>query len=172
MAQKKLAENPLRVDNDFVVSMEYELRLDNGEYVDRASQAAPLEYIHGLGQILPDLEKELFGLAAGQVKEVVLEPVAGFGERNPDHVVSVRRDEFPDDFEFVLGKAVGVVDADMGQDLVARIIAIDPETVTLDFNHPLAGERLHFRVKILGLRPASDEELAHGHVHGGPDAED
>ncbi len=152
--------------NDMVVSMEYQVRILDGREVGRTENDKPFEFIQGRGQIIPGLEKELYGMAVGEKKEVLLEPAQGYGDRQSERVVEVSRAEFPPDFDLAVGNPVAVGDRETGEEFLAYITQIHPETVVLDFNHPLAGETLEFAVKIVGLRDASEEELAHGHVHG------
>lgn len=156
----------LIIEDNVVVSMEYSLKIDKGREVSRADSTEPLEYIHGLGQIIPGLEKELSGMKIGDEKEVSLNPANGYGERRQEEIAEVSRESFPPHFEMTLGKAVSVQDRETGEELIGYITEIQSETVELDFNHPLAGKDLHFSIKILDLRPAGKEELAHGHVHG------
>ena len=158
-------EENLIIDNHIVVSMEYILKIDEGREVSRADSTEPLEYIHGLGHIIPGLEKELSGMKIGDQKDVYLDPADGYGERRQEEIAEVSRESFPPHFEITLGKAVSIQDRETGEEYIGYITEIKPETVELDFNHPLAGKELHFSVKILDLRPASEEEIAHGHVH-------
>jgi FKBP-type peptidyl-prolyl cis-trans isomerase SlyD len=154
-----------KVDDEMVVSLEYVLRSDEGEEISRSEADEPLEYIHGQNQIIPGLEGSLYGMGVGDEKDVTVAPEKGYGERRAEEVVEVERDSFPPSFEFEEGRPVSVKDQQSGQTFRATILDVNPETVTLDFNHPLAGETLHFNVKVVGLRPATDEEISHGHVH-------
>jgi FKBP-type peptidyl-prolyl cis-trans isomerase SlyD len=153
------------VQDKMVVSLEYVLRLDDGEEISRSGEDAPLEYIHGLDQIISGLESSLYGMGVGDKKDVTVPPEDGYGKHLPDEVVEVDRESFPSSFEFIKGKPVSVKDEETGKTFTAKILDVHPESVTLDFNHPLAGERLHFSVKVVGLRHATEEELSHGHVH-------
>jgi len=155
----------INVADNVVVSLAYVLSLDNGEEIDRAERTEPLEYIHGAGQIIPGLEKALVGSNTGDQMNVVLQPADGYGERNPQEVAEVDRKNFPSDLALSEGYPVSVTNRQSGEKMIAYISEIQSETVTLDFNHPLAGEVLHFSVEVLDLRYASKDELAHGHVH-------
>ena len=88
----------------------------------------------------------------------------GYGEMDSEAYMEVPRDQFPEDIPMEVGTQIELHD-EAGQPMVARIDRVGDITVRLDFNHPLAGKELHFAVKIAGLRPATDEELDHGHVH-------
>ncbi len=160
-----MSESKLVVADNIVVSMVYVLHISDGQEIDRAESNDPLSYIHGLGQIIPGLERELYGMALGDKKSVVVQPADGYGERRPEEVVNVERKNFPPNFKVSIGKPVSVKNRESGEEFVAYIEDISPETVTLDFNHPLAGEMLRFSVEIVGLRNASKQELSHGHVH-------
>lgn len=146
-----------------VVSMDYTLHVD-GEKIDSSEGREPLEYLHGAGNIIPGLERELSGMAVGESKEVIVSPADGYGESDPDAYIEVPRSEFPANIPLELGLELQVQDPN-GNAMYARIDAITDEVVRLDFNHPLAGKELHFSVKIVGLREPTEEELDHGHVH-------
>lgn len=153
------------VGDNMVVSINYVLKLKNGQEMSRADGDDPLEFIQGFGQIIPGLEQEVYGMAVGDSKEVSIKPTDAYGELNSDEIVEVARDNFPDNINLVVGEPISVRDRETGENFVAYISEVNDESVLLDFNHPLAGEELYFSVEIVGLRQASDEELAHGHVH-------
>ena len=153
------------VDNQ-VVSLDYTLRLDDGEVMDSSEGREPLEFIQGNGQIIPGLEKELYGMAVGDEKKVAVAPGDAYGELEPDNFEWVERGAFPADMALTEGMGLRMRDSNSGEVMEAFVAEIGPDSVKLDFNHPLAGETLHFEVKIAGLRDATSEELAHGHVHG------
>lgn len=161
-----MAEENHTVRDEMVVSLDYTLRLDDGEVVDTSEDREPLEYIHGKSQIIPGLEEELEGMAVGDEKDVVLEPADAYGDVDPDARQTVPRDAFPEDLDLTRGMPLSMRDRDTGETLQAYVVDIRDDSVLLDFNHPLAGETLHFHVEIDDVRPASDEEIAHGHVHG------
>lgn len=156
----------LTVADNVVVSMDYTLRLDNGEIVDSSEGRGPLEYLQGHSQIIPGLERELAGMAVGEAKDVAVAPTDGYGERSADEMQLVPHDAFPDELKLTEGMALQVREAETGRPLEAYVAKIQENGVVLDFNHPLAGATLHFAVKIAGLRPATSEELEHGHAHG------
>lgn len=149
-----------------VVNLEYILTLENGKEIDRADINKPLEYLHGFGNIVPGLEKALEGMTVGEEKQVVVPAEDGYGERDEDDVVEIPRDKFPDSMELKVGNPMNVQDSESGKSFTAYIAELHPDFVVLDFNHPLAGETLHFQVKVVGLREPSEEELDHGHAHG------
>ena len=155
----------LKVADGQVIVMEYTLQGD-GEIIDTSAGHGPIEFIQGLGNIVPGLEKNLYGMAVGESKDVVVAAVDGYGEMDSQAYMEVPRDKFPEDITMETGTQIELHD-ESGQPMVARIDQVGDTTVRLDFNHPLAGKELHFAVKIAGLRPATDEELDHGHVHSG-----
>ncbi len=148
-----------------VVSLSYTLKLANGDVVDYSEADDPLEYLHGAENIIPGLEQQLLGLKVGDEKDVELAPAEGYGVYDPEDVEVVERKELPKDLTLKLGMVLAISDED-GSLSEAFVREITPNEVKLDFNHPLAGQRLFFKVKVLGVREASEEELAHGHPHG------
>jgi FKBP-type peptidyl-prolyl cis-trans isomerase SlyD len=159
-----MAEMDLSVADGMVVSLDYTLRLDDGQTIGTSEDQEPLELLQGHGQVMPGLERALYGMTVGDEKDVVVAPADGFGERHPDAFELVPRDTFPP--EMTLTPGMGLKMRDQGGQVFKVYVAdIRPDGVLLDFNHPLAGETLYFHVKIADLRPATSEELAHGHPH-------
>ncbi len=156
----------LKVKDGVVVSLDYTLRLDDGEVIDSSEDGTPLEYLHGYGQIIPGLEKALAGLTIGDSKNVVVPAAEAYGEVNMEAFEIVPRSMFPDDMQLEEGLALSLRDAETNEPFDAAIAEVRETEVMLDFNHPLAGETLHFEVKIPALRPATEEEMSHGHAHG------
>ena len=153
------------VADDMVVQLHYTLRLDDEQVVDSSADRDPLEFLQGHGQIIPGLEKALYGMAVGEEKNIVVAPRDGYGEREANTVQQVPREAFAPDVELTPGMALELRDSS-GHPVMAFVAEVGPESVVLDLNHPLAGETLHFDLTIAGLRVATGEELAHGHVHG------
>lgn len=153
----------MNIGKDTAVFFHYELTDDDGETLDSSRESEPLGYLHGFGNIIGGLEEALEGKTAGDKFIVTLEPGQAYGERDEDLVETVSRSIFEgvDDIE------VGMVlraKSETGEDLVT-VTEVAEDEVTLDANHPLAGERLTFDVEITDVRPATEEELSHGHVH-------
>lgn len=164
-----MTEDKLVVKDDMVVGLDYTLRLKDGAVVDSSQDREPLKYMQGQGQIIPGLEQELYGMAVGDEKSVAVEPAQGYGEKDPNAVQVVPNEAFPPDLEPEPGMRLQMRD-EQGRVFEAFVVEVRPDDVVLDFNHPLAGETLHFDVKIDSLRQASEEELAHGHAHEGNNA--
>ncbi len=159
-----MAEPKLTVADDMVVTLDYTLTLDSGEVADTTQGRAPLTFLAGYGQLLPAFEEAVMGLGVGDEARFTLSPEDGYGVYDEEAVEEVPIDQFPPGQEIYPGMAVGVQDAS-GHIYEAYIADISDDVVTLDFNHPLAGEALNFEVKVRAIRPATAEELAHGHVH-------
>jgi len=151
------------VEDGVVVSMEYTLHVD-GELLDSSEGQGPLQFLVGYGNIISGLEEEMRGMKIGDSKDVVVQPKDGYGEFNEDAFMEVPRKDFPKDMPLEVDAELTVRD-DAGNARYARIDSVEDETVTLNFNHPLAGDELHFHIKVVDLREPNAEELEHGHVH-------
>ncbi len=153
-----------KVEQDVVVTLQYKLSLDDGELVEESEQDDPLMYLHGHQNIIPGLEEALEGMSIGEKKNIIVEPEDGYGEYDAEDMGRIERDDLPAEFDPEPGMVIEVTDDD-GAEAEAVIVEVDDDGILLDFNHPMAGERLHFEVEITGLRAATAEELDHGHVH-------
>jgi len=151
------------VQDGVVVSMEYTLHVD-GELLDSSEGQGPLQFLTGYGNIISGLEKEMIGMKIGDSKDVVVQPADGYGEFDDEAFMDVPRDQFPKDIELAVDTELTVRD-DEDNARYARVDNLEGNMVTLNFNHPLAGDELHFHVKVVALREPNDEELEHGHVH-------
>jgi len=147
-----------------VVSLAYSLRLNGGDVIDSSAEGEPLEFLQGAGQIISGLEQALYGMRVGDEKQVTVQPADGYGEMDPEGVQFFPASAFPEGMELEVGMALQAQD-NSGHVHTVYVSEVQEDGVVLDFNHPLAGETLHFHAKIAGLRPATDEELAHGHAH-------
>ena len=149
----------MKIENDAVVEIEYTVTLDSGEVVEGKDQPARYSFIFGRGQIFPALEEKLRGLEADDTTEVTLSPEEGFGQPRPELMREVPLSEFPPGLEIEVGHMYRTMD-DKGNPMYFSIKEKKEDTAVLDFNHPLAGENLHFKVRIVNVRPATVEELA------------
>ena len=154
----------MQIAQNSVVAFHYTLTNDAGEVLDSSEGRQPLTYLHGAGNIIPGLEKELEGHEAGEKLNVSVSPEEGYGEVQPQLVQEVPRDAF---------QGVESVEPGMqfqaqtqGGPLMVTVTQVEGDTVTVDGNHPLAGQKLNFDVEIAEVREASQEEIEHGHVHG------
>ena len=157
---------PMIIADKTVVHIDYTLRTDGGDVVDSSEGQEPLAYLHGSGQIVPGLEKALAGLKVGDTKDVIVEAAEGYGDRDPDGVFGIPRSAFPDASGLEVGASF-VGEDEEGNSLPVRVIELSGDTVTVDANHPLAGQRLHFHVDVKAIRAATAEEMEHGHPHDG-----
>ncbi|MGM0517086.1 MAG: FKBP-type peptidyl-prolyl cis-trans isomerase [Pseudomonadota bacterium] len=154
----------MQVQNDHVVSIDYTLKNDAGEVMDSSENSGPLAYLHGHHNIIPGLEKALDDKSVGDSFTVSIEPAEAYGERNEEMIQTVPRsmfqgvDEIEPGMRFQAQTEGGVT--------VVTVKEVNGDEITLDGNHELAGENLHFDVEVKDVRPASEEELEHGHVHG------
>lgn len=155
----------MQIARERAVTIEYTLKEGGGDgtVLDTSVGRPPLTYLHGVGALVPGLEKALEGKAEGDAIEVTLTPDEGYGNRDERQIrnLPVRKLRDPD---AVAGQRVPAeID---GRPRLVLITAVRGDYVTVDANHPLAGKTLHFEVKVVGVREATAEELAHGHVHG------
>jgi FKBP-type peptidyl-prolyl cis-trans isomerase SlyD len=156
-------EKITRVADDLVVTIDYTLTVDD-EILDSSEDEGPLDYLHGHDNIIYGLEKELTGMRVGESKKVTVSPVEGYGEVDPEAIIELSRDEFPENVPLELGIELEITDHE-GETMFATIIEVGKDSVQLDTNHPLAGKTLHFDVTIKAIREASPEEIDHGHAH-------
>ena len=160
--QKKL---PAVVENA-VVAIYYTLKDDAGEVLDTNRKGGqPLVFLQGKGHIVKGLEAAMLGKAKDESFAVSIPPAEGYGERDEQAMQTVPRSAFPEGAELEVG-ARFVARNNLGQNIPAEITAIEGDEVTVDHNHPLAGQTLNFEITVAGIREASAEELEHGHAHG------
>lgn len=148
-----------------VVTMNFTLTDETGNVLDSTDAGGPFSFISGTGTVLPKLEEAVSIMMIGTKKQLKLEAKDGYGEYNEDAVQSVGKENFPEDFILEAGMEYMASNPD-GVQMPFIITNVEDETVTVDFNHPLAGKKLHFDLELLDVRDATAEELAHGHVHG------
>jgi FKBP-type peptidyl-prolyl cis-trans isomerase SlyD len=153
----------MRVEKHKVVRFDYTLRNDGGEVLDTSEGGEPLEYVHGLGTMIPGLEKALAGRAVGEEFQVVIPAGEGYGEREDALVQEVSREQFEMDGELAVGTQF-LAETEVGEHPFT-VVAIDGDLVTVDGNHPLAGIDLHFQIAVTAVRDATPEEIEHGHGH-------
>ncbi len=157
------SEQPCIAD-DHIISIHYRLRNDAGEVLDESGET-PLEYLHGKGNIVPGLERELAGKPIGFEQTIVVAPEDGYGLRDERGVQKVPREAFPANTELSVGMEF-VAETPSGSQALLRITEVAEREVEVDMNHALAGTTLHFDIKVVGVRAATEAELAHGHAHG------
>lgn len=155
----------MQIEPKKAVYIDYTLTNDEGDVIDSSTEHAPLAYLHGYHNIIPGLEKALEGKKAGDELEVTIEPQDGYGEYSAELVAVVPRSAFQGVEKLEPGMQFHA-SAPNGGTQVVVIRTIEGDNVTVDGNHPLAGQRLNFKVKVADVREATEEELAHGHIHG------
>jgi len=153
------------IEANKVVTMNFTLTDETGNVLDSTDTAGPFSYISGKGMVLPKLEEAVSGMIIGTKKHLTLEAKDGYGEYNDDAVQAVGKENFPEDFVLEAGMEYMASNPD-GVQMPFIITSVEDETITIDFNHPLAGKNLNFDLELLDVREATPEELSHGHVHG------
>ena len=161
------------VSKDSMVTLTYDLRLDGkeGDIFESATTESPLIFLHGAGLMIPAFEEQLVGKKSGDKFEISIPAASGYGEINEEAVVELPLDIFKvdgkvDDALLAVGNSVPMMSSH-GQRMDGIVVSVSGEVVTMDFNHPLAGEDLHFTGEILEVRAASAEELAAAYSTGG-----
>ena len=154
----------MKIEAGCLIELEYELRNAKGEVIESSSSGTLMSYLHGNEEIPPKLESQLVGHDVGDKVVVTLAPADAYGEFNPDGIVAVPRSEFPEDAEIVPGDWVSIeVSGDEGEEVKGememRVVEIAPEAITLDANHPLAGEEITFDLKVASVRKATQAEI-------------
>lgn len=153
----------MEVGRDKVVTIEYTLKDDEGAVLDTSRENGDFEYLHGHQNIVEGLEEALDGKEPGETVEATIPPDKGYGTRHDQLVFTVPRSSMPEG-ELDVGMQFAAQDKEGNQQIVTLVDVADDE-VKLDANHPLAGQTLHFDVKVNDVREASGEEVEHGHVH-------
>jgi FKBP-type peptidyl-prolyl cis-trans isomerase SlyD len=153
----------MQVANDKVVSLAYTLRDAKGEILDSANASDPLHYLHGHNNLLPAFEANLLGAVVGQKVEFKLSAADGYGEYETANLQEIDRAHLPAGQDPEPGMAI-LADFGGGQ-RPFPITKVTATHITIDLNHPLAGQELHFSVEVLEIRDAEPVEVAHGHVH-------
>jgi len=153
----------MQIAKNKVVSIHYTLKNDAGTVIDSSEGDAPLVYLHGAQNIIPGLEKALEGKVSDDALEVSIDAVDAYGEYNKELTQVVPSNMFEGVDTLEPGMEFQAETADGMQ--VIRIAAVNGDEVTIDGNHPLAGERLHFDVNVAEVRDATADEISHGHIH-------
>ena len=134
------------------VTLHFALRLQDGEVIDSNFERDPATFVVGDGNLLTGFEKAIFGLQEGERKTLVITPEDGFGQRNPNNIQEIARNQFGTDLELSEGLMLSFADAQKTE-LPGVVQSFDDEKVIVDFNHPLAGREIYFEVNILSIEP-------------------
>ena len=153
----------MNIAKDTVVAIDYTLKNPEGEVIDSSAEGEPMHYLHGAKNIIIGLEKELEGKTVGDDLSVHVKSVDGYGERIEELVQEVPKEAFGELGELEVGMRFQA-ETEQGP-VPVKITEVTDDVVTVDGNHELAGERLHFKVSIEEVREATQEEMEHKHAH-------
>ena len=158
----------MKIAPNHVVSLTYDLYSpkDGTEaLVESATQEQPLTFLFGVGQMLPKFEENLSTLSTGDNYDFTISAADGYGEHDEKAVANLPKDMFNGTDLPEIGSILPLQDNN-GNRFQGQVVSIAEDAVIVDLNHPMAGQSLHFKGEILHVRPATSEELAHGHAHG------
>jgi FKBP-type peptidyl-prolyl cis-trans isomerase 2 len=141
----------MKIQSGKIVALDYTLRAENGDQIESTVGKSPLEFTYGGGTIITGLERELSGLESGDKKTVTVKPSEAYGERVPQAVRTINKEQFPKGVKLEVGASYYTKDKE-GATVSFTISAIEDNTVTIDFNHPLAGKTLIFEVAIVNVK--------------------
>jgi len=154
----------MHIAKNTAVSIDYVLKDDAGKVIDESSDGQ-FNFLAGAQNIIPGLENALEGKTAGEKLEVTIAPVDAYGEVDPARVQTVQRSAFPEGVDIQVGAQFHGAGPG-GDPVVVTVTAIDGDEIVIDGNHALAGQTLHFSVKVVEVRVATEDEISHGHIHG------
>lgn len=162
----------MTVDINTVVSLHYKLtNQQTGEKIEETLVDRPMQFLYGVERVIPAFEESIHGKGAGDSVQISVEAKDAYGTRQDNMVVDIPNEVFFDESgkinteHIFVGAVVPMTDPD-GRPLRGTVVEMQPAAVRMDFNHPLADTDLHFEVKILSVRQATADEIAHGHSHG------
>lgn len=154
----------MQISNNTAVSIHYTLTNDAGEEIDSTIDGEPLVYLHGRGNIISGLEKALHSKNVGEKLSVRIEPADAYGEFSEDMIQVVSKEMFDGIDNLEVGMQFhAAVNSGSG---VITVIKVEGDDITIDGNHPMAGQALNFDIEIVGVRLATKDENSHGHIHG------
>jgi FKBP-type peptidyl-prolyl cis-trans isomerase SlyD len=159
----------MQIQPEHVVSLTYDLytpQADGTEaFVESATEEQPLTFLFGAGQMIPKFEEHLSTLSTGDSYDFLIEAAEGYGEHDEEAVANLPLEMFAESGKPEIGDVLPLQDQN-GNHFQGQVVSIAEDSVIVDLNHPMAGQQLHFKGKILNVRPATPEELSHGHAHG------
>ena len=159
----------MTIENNHVVAISYILHTieEDGSkiLVEETTAENPLTFLYGVGMMLPKFEQNILGLKAGDKTAFTIQPEDAYGERHPESIVQLPVEMFKESGMPPVGAILPLTD-NQGNNFQAFVVEITPEAVVADLSHPMAGKVLDFQIEVINTRPATDEELAHGHAHG------
>jgi FKBP-type peptidyl-prolyl cis-trans isomerase SlyD len=159
----------MKINPQHVVSLTYDLYInqeDGSEVLtESATQEQPLTFLYGAGQMLPKFEENLSALSTGDTYDFRLSAEDAYGNYDEEAVASLPLDMFKGADLPEVGSILPLQD-NHGHRFQGQVVSVNEDSVIVDLNHPMAGQALHFKGNILNVRPATPEELSHGHAHG------
>ena len=159
----------MKIDKNHVVALQYTLNAveENGDYtfIEKTEADQPFTFLYGVGMMLPKFEEHLLGLVAGDKKSFTITPEEGYGGKDENAKTELPLEMFEESGMPPVGAMLPLQDPD-GNHLNAIVLEVTEEAVVVDLNHPMAGKTLHFDLEVESTRPATEEELDHGHAHG------
>jgi FKBP-type peptidyl-prolyl cis-trans isomerase SlyD len=164
----------MKVEKNNVVALIYNLSIPDNEgeieVVEVVTEEDPMYFIHGISGLPEGFETKIEGLSIGDTFDFTVAPEEGYGEFDPEAIVELPKavfqmDDVDQDELLEIGNIVPMTNED-GERMHGQVVEVKDDVVVMNFNHPLAGKEMHFEGSILSIRPATDEEISHGHVHG------
>ena len=166
----------MKIGPNTVVSVDYSLSVYDADpaaktFVEKTTKETPLVFLFGTGGLIEDFEQNLAGKAVGDAFDFEVVPEKGYGEHSEENIIHLPKNVFApegeslDESVIFAGNRVPMSD-NQGNRYMAKVVEVKDEEIVMDFNHELAGKHLHFVGTVVDVREASEEELAHGHVHG------
>jgi len=159
----------MAIENNNVVTLNYILHTteENGEktFVEQTTTENPLTFLYGVGMMLPKFEENIAGLSEGDKTSFDLAAADAYGERDDKAIAQLPAEMFQETGLPPVGEVLPLQD-NQGNQFRAVVVEVTPEAVVADLNHPMAGKSLSFEIEVLNVRPATEEELSHGHAHG------
>jgi len=152
------------IKDNMVVSIHYTLKNEEGQVLDSSQGREPLNYLHGNNNIIPGLENALTGKEIGEQFNISIPPEDGYGVRDERLIQVLPKTAF-EGIDPVEPGMQFQARSDQGVQIIT-VTSVDGDRITVDGNHALAGEVLNFEIEVTHIRPATEEELTHGHVHG------
>jgi len=159
----------MKIEPQKVVSLTYDLYVkdENGKegLVESATATHPLTFLFGAGQMLPRFEENLSSLSMGDSYDFLLSPEDAYGNYDEEAVADLPLSMFANVDMPGIGSIIPLQD-NQGNRFQGKVVSVGEDSIIVDLNHPMAGQELHFNGKIIEVRPATDDEIAHGHAHG------
>ena len=148
-----MSDTTLQIQDDVRVDLTYVLSIEDGESTRKATKPHSKQFVQGSDELVPGLRQALYGMTAGDEKEIVVEAAEGYGVVDPAAVKTLSRKSIPSTAQAKPGQRVRLLHKSSGEVHKATVVDVQPEAVVLDFNHPLAGKTLHYHVRVDDVQP-------------------